>query len=479
LFIKIKNSFLFCESKKNLKSKSLKSKTLKKTMQQLFLNFILALEGVGANRLRAFLTALGIVFGVAAVIAMLAIGTGAKQSILEQMKLIGTNNIVIEAVVPDEEEGGGEDKGEKEKEYTPGLTLKDAQAIQNVLPTVEMISPEVVLTTSVIHEGKMQRNRIVGATNAFFELNNIELGQGTFFNTAHFEQGRPVCIIGEDVRAAFFSEEDPIGKLIKCGDTWLTVIGTLKRRIAKEESLSALGIRDYNSDIYLPIETVLLRFKNRATVNKAAIKAEGEDNYVSEEDMPSATEQKEQNNYHQIDRMVIRIKDSEQLQATAAVIARMLSRRHRAVNDFNIQVPELLLQQQQKTQDTFNLVLAVIAGISLLVGGIGIMNIMLASVLERIKEIGIRRSLGATRRDIVYQFLFESVTISLLGGLLGVLLGVVSATAIAKAAEIPTVVSTWSILLSFGVAATVGLIFGIIPARRAAYFDPIKALRND
>jgi putative ABC transport system permease protein len=157
----------------------------------------------------------------------------------------------------------------------------------------------------------------------------------------------------------------------------------------------------------------------------------------------------------------------------------MLNRRHEEVKDYDIQVPELLLQQQQKTQDTFNLVLAVIAGISLLVGGIGIMNIMLASVLERIKEIGIRRSLGATRSDIVYQFLFESVAISLLGGLLGIGLGVGSATAIANAAEIPTVVSTWSIVLSFGVAATVGLIFGIIPARRAAYFDPIKALRND
>ncbi|MFK7948536.1 MAG: ABC transporter permease, partial [Saprospiraceae bacterium] len=184
-------------------------------------------------------------------------------------------------------------------------------------------------------------------------------------------------------------------------------------------------------------------------------------------------------NYHQLDRLVVRVKDSDKLQATATVIARMLNRRHEEVKDYNIQVPELLLQQQQKTQDTFNMVLAVIAGISLLVGGIGIMNIMLASVLERIKEIGIRRSLGATRTDIVYQFLFESIVISLLGGLIGVLLGVFAARTIANAAEIPTVVSTWSIVLSFGVAATVGLIFGIIPARRAAFFDPIKALRND
>lgn len=453
-------------------------------MQRIFFNFILALEGVGANRLRAVLTALGIVFGVAAVIAMLAIGTGAKQAILEQMKLIGTNNIVIESIVPSEEEdetSGNEDDAGNKNNYTPGLTLKDAETIQRILPTVETISPEIVLTTSVIKSGKIQKSRIVGVTNAFFDLNNIDIGQGNFFNQYHFDGGRPVCIIGEDIRAKFFSEEEPLGKLIKCGDTWLTIVGVLKRRMAKKENLDALGIRDYNSDIYIPIQTALLRFKNRALVTKAALRQNIGGNVVvySDDNEPSATERKEASNYHQLDRLVIRVKDSEKLKATSTVIARMLNRRHEEVKDYNIQVPELLLQQQQKTQDTFNLVLAVIAGISLLVGGIGIMNIMLASVLERIKEIGIRRSLGATRADIVYQFLFESVTISLLGGLLGVFLGVGSATAIANAAEIPTVVSTWSIVLSFGVAATIGLIFGIIPARRAAYFDPIKALRND
>jgi len=447
-------------------------------MQQIIFNFILATEGVGANRLRAVLTALGIVFGVAAVIAMLAIGSGAKQAILEQMKLIGTNNIVVESIVPsEEEEDSGDDKAGTNNSFSPGLTLKDALAIQNVLPTVEKISPEVVLTSNIIQSGKIQRGRIVGVTNAFFDLNNIEIGQGTFFNDYHTDGGRPVCIIGEDIRAKFFSEEEPLGKLIKCGNTWLTIVGVLKRRMAKKENLEALGIRDYNSDVYIPIQTALLRFKNRALVTKASLK--DNNNFSNNDEEVSVTERKEASNYHQIDRLVIRVKNSEKLQATAGVVARMLNRRHEEVKDYNIQVPELLLQQQQKTQDTFNLVLAVIAGISLLVGGIGIMNIMLASVLERIKEIGIRRSLGATRIDIVYQFLFESVIISLLGGLLGVILGVGSASAIANAADIPTVVSTWSIVLSFGVAATVGLIFGIIPARRAAYFDPIKALRND
>lgn len=231
-------------------------------MQRIFFNFILALEGVGANRLRAILTALGIVFGVAAVIAMLAIGSGAKQAILEQMKLIGTNNIVIEAVIPQEEDeitGGNADDASNKNSYTPGLTLKDAEAIQRVLPTVESVSPEIVLTTSVIQSGKLQRTRIIGVTNAFFDLNNIEIGQGTFFNSYHSDGGRPVCIIGEDVRAKFFSEEEPLGKLIKSGDTWMTIIGVLKRRMAKKENLEALGIRDYNSDIYIPIQTALDR----------------------------------------------------------------------------------------------------------------------------------------------------------------------------------------------------------------------------
>lgn len=422
-----------------------------------------------ANQLRAMLTALGIIFGVGAVIAMLAIGTGAKQSILDQMKLIGTNNIVVKSVISTDEEGGSQAQGKKDKKpWSPGLTIKDVTAISKAVPTIEEISPEIILPLNIVRDGKHQKGRCIGVTNAFFELNNLDIAKGNPFHFIHEEEGKPVCIIGKTIEKKFFSNGSAIGKKIKCGNVWLTVIGILEKRIATKESLATLGIRDYNADIYVPVTTTLLRLKNRALISKNDLK---ENNW---DDASDAAQ-----NYHQLDRVVVRVKDSKKLQATADIIARLLKRKHGGKIDFEIEVPELLLQQQQKTQETFNFVLAVIAGISLLVGGIGIMNIMLASVLERIKEIGVRRSLGANQRDIVLQFLFEAIFISLIGGVLGIVLGIVSAKTIASYADIPTIVSNWSILLSFGVAASVGLVFGLLPAQKAAALDPIKALRSD
>jgi len=441
-------------------------------MQRLLFNFILAIEAVFANKLRAILTALGIIFGVAAVIAMLAIGTGAKQSILAQMKLIGTNNIVIKAILTSGEENQSSGGGANKNPWTPGLTLEDVKSIQKIVPTIEAFSPEVVLNIPIIQSGKLQRAKCIGITNNFFELNNLKIDIGNQFHDKHLTLGKPVCIIGKSIQTKFFNQENPVGKKIKCGNTWLTIVGVLEKRIASKESLENLGIRDYNDDVYIPITTALIRFKDRAFVGLRDL-SDGDD----DDDEQNSTALKE--NYHQLDRLVLRVKESNTLQASVDVIGRLLKRRHHGVIDYEIKVPELLLQQQQKTQDTFNFVLAVIAGISLLVGGIGIMNIMLASVLERIKEIGLRRSLGATRNDIVLQFLFEAIFISLIGGIIGVILGISASEAIASSADIPTVVSTWSIILSFGVAASVGVVFGLFPARKAAFHDPIKALRSD
>jgi putative ABC transport system permease protein len=440
-------------------------------MKRTLFNFVLAIEGVLANKVRAALTALGIIFGVGAVIAMLAIGTGAKQSILEQMKLIGTNNIVINPVTQSQQEEAEEssetqtDDNSNKLLWTPGLTLKDMKAIQMVLPGVESVSPELVMKTNIVQSGKTQKAKCIGVTNAFFQQNNLSLDRGHLFHFKHLEGSKPVCIIGYNIKNKFFADQNPLGQSIKAGTVWFKIIGVLQQRTASKESLETLGIRDYNSDIYIPVTTALLRFDDRAK--------------FTEEDIGRRRTNSSVDNYHQLDKLVVRVADAGQLRASADVIARLLKRRHRDMVDFEVEVPELLLQQQQKTQDTFNFVLAVIAGISLLVGGIGIMNIMLASVLERIKEIGIRRSLGATQTDITLQFLFEAIFISLLGGIIGVVLGIAAAHTIASSADIPTVVTAWSILLSFGVAAIVGLVFGLFPAQKAAKEDPIKALRTD
>lgn len=435
------------------------------------LNFLLAIEGVMANRLRAVLTGLGIMFGVGAVIAMLAIGSGARQAILEQMKLIGTNNIVVRSIAPQATDDDGEENtagtGGKTS-WSPGLTLMDVDAIARLVPTVDQVSPEIVLPSSAVYGSRQLKTRVGGVTNAFFELNNLTIERGSAFHGIHMQQGMPVCVIGQHIEDRLFSGTNPVGKSIKCGTTWLRVVGVLKNRNAAEETLNALGIRDYNDDVFVPISTALLRFKDRSRITASKLGGRRGNNQSETPD-----------NYHQLDRLVIRVNEVEDLRATSEVVGRLLTRRHRGVPDYEVEIPELLIAQQQKTQDTFNLVLAAIAGISLLVGGIGIMNIMLASVLERIKEIGIRRSLGATRRDIVTQFLFEAVFISLIGGVLGIFIGVVSARLITASADIPTVVSGWSVLMAFGVAAAVGLAFGSFPARRAARQDPIKALRSD
>ena len=443
--------------------------------ERLLFLFNIAVQSVLVNKLRGILTALGVVFGVAAVIAMLAIGSGAKKFILDQMRLIGTNNIVFTHKAPDKNSG---DEGEEEsttstpdnksdlKTWAPGMSKRDIEVIKSIA-SVDLVSPEIIRQTKAIYNGKILDIRCVGVTNSFFELNRLETYKGTLFTEEHLRNALPVCVIGKNVETKLFSGKDPVGQSIKCGNNYFTIIGVLDKRVATRETLTSLGLRDLNSDIFIPIDVSLIRFGDRSVIRKEHLGRQGRGDGNDEPEV------------HQIDRLVVRVNDSKYLQPTADVIARLLKRRHEGQVDFNMEIPELLLQQEQKTQDIFNLVLAVIAGISLLVGGIGIMNIMLASVYERIKEIGLRRALGATHQDIVIQFLIEAVLVSTIGGIMGVFLGIAAASAISTAAEIPTIISWWSIVLSFGVAASIGLAFGIFPAQKAARLDPIEALRTD
>lgn len=452
-------------------------------------NLYIALDAVLANKMRSILTALGIIFGVSAVIAMLAIGNGAQQEILDQIKLVGVNNIIIQPTVEQTEENiqaTDEDSEASEKDkYSPGLTVRDVEGMKEIIPGISRVSPEILLETYLIKSGIRRSAKLVGVEPAYFELTNFQLSEGRMFTEKHLDRGDPVCIIGKSIQTKFFPTSDPIGKTIKVGNQWLEVIGVLEERIISEQSIKNLGIRDYNMDVYAPLETVLVRYINRDLITPDNIQTT---NVASRGRFvviggvggsSSESQSTEKENYHQLDRLVVQVDETELLTPVADVLSRFLQRRHYEVIDFEITIPELLLKQQQRTKQIFNFVLGAIAGISLLVGGIGIMNIMLASVLERIKEIGLRLSIGAKKQDIILQFLFEAVMISITGGLIGVMLGIIMASIVSEFADIPTIILPSSIILSFGVAATVGLIFGIAPARKAASQDPITSLRYE
>jgi putative ABC transport system permease protein len=324
--------------------------------------------------------------------------------------------------------------------------------------------------------GQRQRARLVGVTEAHFAGGRVAFKEGGAFTPIQIQDARPVAIIGQAVENRLFPRSQAIGQQIKCGALWLTVVGVLEERALSQDNIDKLGLRDYNFDVYTPITTTLRRVENRARVTRRDLQAAARDRSENDDD---ANVSQAPSNYHQLDRLVVRADSPELVAPVAEVVGRMLKRRHNDVEDVQVLVPEQLLAQEQRTQTIFNLVLAAIASISLIVGGIGIMNIMLASVLERIREIGLRRAVGATERDIVVQFLIEALTISLGGGLLGIGLGLGISAVIEALTGIPTLVSGTSIAVSFVVSAGVGLVFGLLPARRAAERDPVEALRYE
>jgi putative ABC transport system permease protein len=460
---------------------------LEKSDYQRYLHSLnIATEAVIANRFRSMLTALGIIFGVAAVIAMMAIGTGAKKQILDQMKLVGVNNIVITPIIDLPSQSGsseGDDGGKKmQKKYSPGLTLEDANSFKQVIPTVVKVSPEVGYDSYIIKGGKRSPAKLIGVTNDFFEVYNLQLFSGQYFQEQQLFNGSPVCVIGPSVKSRFFSQEDPLGKTIKCGGIWLTVIGVLESRAFNIDDSKDLGISDYNDHIYAPIQTVLLRYRDRSYVNEASLRQDNSSVMIFDGGVAafsSSSSGSGEDNWNQLDKIVVQVSDSKFLDVTTKALNAMLKRRHQQVDDFQVSVPELLLKSEQRTKDIFNIVLGVIAGISLVVGGIGIMNIMLASVMERTKEIGIRRATGATRRDVVFQFLSEAILISLTGGIIGIILGVVFAMMITRTTGILTIVTPLSIIVSFGVSAFIGILFGYMPAKQASDQDPVESLRYE
>ena len=356
------------------------------------------------------------------------------------------------------------------------MTLDDAKTIKEIIPGVIDVSPDRFLDLPVLRNGYKRTAKLAGVESSYFSTSDFSIAQGRLFTGLERELAAPVCVIASGIRAKFFPQEEPLGKQIKCGTIWLTVIGVLSERAITDENIKHLGIRNYNMDIYTPITTALLKFQNRALLTRKMIQ---DASHAFGNDDAEDAQKPQKKNYNQLDRLTVRAASSDIISSISETITRMLERKHNSIIDFEVEVPELLLKQEQRTRSIFNIVLGAIASISLVVGGIGIMNIMLASVMERTREIGIRRAVGARRKDITFQFMGEAVTLCLAGGIIGIIFGITLSYAIEKFTHIITIVTPISVIISFGVAISVGLIFGIVPARRAAHQNPIDALHYE
>lgn len=429
-------------------------------------SFKVGLQGLISNKTRAALTMLGIVFGVAAVISMMSIGEGAKIETLQQIELLGTNNIIIEKNKP-----SAENKNAKAS-YSPGLNLKDALSIKSINPFIESVTPIRTDELEVQYKSSTVKFMIIGTTTNYPQTYNSKIVSGIFFDDYHDAKASNVCVIGAGIKQKLFRFEDPLSKKIKIGNLWFRIIGVAAPKNVSAAGMKSAGLRNFNDDIYIPFNTMTTKME-KFEIDQSLVIMRGRGVVMRGEDDVKALDKSS------VDQLTVKVKNSEQLIETANLIDRILKRKHNGVADYKIVLPEQLLEQKQKTQRIFNIVMGAIAGISLLVGGIGIMNIMLANILERTREIGVRRAVGATRNDILAQFMFEAVTISVTGGVIGILLGVAMTKMISTYAGWNTLIAPISVVLAFFVSAATGIIFGIYPAKKAADKNPIESLRYE
>jgi len=418
---------------------------------RLMRNVQLGIKNLRLHKLRSFLTMLGVVFGVGSVIAMLAVGEGASEEALEQIRKLGSNNIILTSQKPVEEES---QQTTRVLMSIYGLTNDDELRVAESIPHIARAAPiKIVRKEGRIGERTLDL-RVIGTTSVWFELVRRPMIAGRIFSPHDERTQSTVAVLTEFGARRLLATSSTIGQKMRLGSEYLEIVGIVKSESGQG---GALQTPDQQIDAYIPITLARSRFGDIVTKRTAGSRS------------------RERVELHQI---IAEVDETENVEATAAAIAAMLGRFHKK-RDYTISVPLALLRQAEATKRTFNIVLGSIAGISLLVGGIGIMNIMLASVTERTREIGIRRAIGAKRRQIIIQFVIETVVLSTTGGLIGIAIGLLIPWIITLSAGMPTVVTPVSLALAVGISLAVGIIFGLYPAIRAANLDPIVALRHE
>jgi putative ABC transport system permease protein len=416
------------------------------SVRRFFSDFKQSLDSLRAQKTRTLLTALGIVFGVGSVIGMLAIGAGAREESLKFIEQLGVRNVLVESrSVTSQEEL------QQRRRSSPGLTERDVRILEANIEALETLSPRASLHPGrVLPKPAQDIPELYGVRPAYAPIHSFRLTEGAFFSPLDDQASAPVCVLGDAAKVNLLGYGPVVGKYVKVNEVWLRVVGVLSEQFAAGAQNTGGKMLDVNNVIYIPLSTFQYRFWDRAS-------------YMKDE----------------LDGADLRLKPGADSVMIAKIVTAILNSTHHNTQDFTVTIPAALLAQQQRTQTIFTYVMVAIAAISLLVGGIGIMNIVLATVLERTREIGIRRATGARRSDIVRQFLTESVLISIGGGLMGIAFGFFLAWLIARTAEWKTIVTTSSVLIAFGVSACVGVLFGIYPAVKASRINPIDALRYE
>jgi putative ABC transport system permease protein len=428
-------------------------------MHRLYITIVLAMRNLTLHKLRVLLTILGLIFGVSSVVAMLAIAEGASVEAQRQIASLGATNVIVTSQKPSDDVNLSKQQSSNDSYILSfGVTYQDFQRIRSTIPTVVGATPLREYRKKIRHLELEIEARIVGVNPDFVRMTGQQMETGRFLYDSDLYYSANVAVIGAEAAEKLFPYGDPVGKSIRIGeDYYFQIVGVTSYKAPSAGTGSSLAAQNFNRDVYIPLTTDRIRF--------------GE--IIENEKQGSFTAER-----IELSQVTVTVDSMENVKRTAAALESLLSQFH-PKKDYGITVPLELLEKAEATQRIFNLVLGSIASISLLVGGIGIMNIMLATVSERTREIGIRRALGARRRDIIEQFLIETTVMSSTGGLVGVLVGVAVPPIVSSMSGIPVVIRPWSPVIAFLIAVSIGVIFGVYPARRAAMLDPVEALRTE